>query len=192
MIAIYLRRNKRNGRHYVGQTVNPDVRLQGCWNQPPVLKSALSKYGLESFENIVLFWVETQDAANWWEKRLIQEYNTLAPYGYNISTGGHNGNPYAGKTENEANASYAKRSATMKEKWGDPCYRNTMLEAAERRWAQVVNRKKFQLSIDIGLFERIEKLRLKSRYTRSRIIEEILERGISQTEKELGSRRLGR
>ena len=112
-IAIYIRRNTVNDKCYMGQSVDPLCRWYQESCRDMAIGHALRKYGVSVFESKVLFWVETQDAANWWECCLIDIYNTLAPNGYNITEGGSNGNPYAGKTAAEMEVTRAKISAAM-------------------------------------------------------------------------------
>ena len=111
MIAIYIRRNIITEKCYIGQSVNPENRWSGEAFEKSYLGNALRKYGVENFDDKVLFWIETLDAANFWEKYLIQLYDTLAPNGYNIKDGGSNGNAFAGKSPEEM----AKISKKMSE-----------------------------------------------------------------------------
>lgn len=89
---IYIIKNKNNNKVYIGQTVNPTQR----WAQykSAVLKNpesqlitrAMNKYGFETF------WMEIleQSVENYDEREQywINQYNSIAPNGYNIADGG--------------------------------------------------------------------------------------------------------
>lgn len=49
---------------------------------------ALRKYGKEAFTQEVLETEATFEAAAMTERRMIEQHGTLAPYGYNLTTGG--------------------------------------------------------------------------------------------------------
>ena len=66
------------------------------------------------------------------------------------------------------------------------CYNNVS------EGGDVMNRKKIQVSLNPGLIKEIDRITEKNGYTRSRVIEEILERGIIQAAKTLNKRGLDR
>lgn len=121
-IAIYIRRNIINGKSYVGQSVDPWGRWYSENYEKSVLGRAISKYGKDTFDSKVLFWVYSQEAANWWERYLIQLHDTLAPDGYNVRDGGSQGNSFAGKSATEMAVINGKKSQAMSGKnhwsWG--------------------------------------------------------------------------
>ena len=92
MGVIYLRPNLINGKKYVGQATNLEVR-QRAWNnlnQPyagNVINNARKKYGIESFGFEILKECKDEEL-NYWEKYYIKELNTKVPYGYNMTDGG--------------------------------------------------------------------------------------------------------
>ena len=104
--CIYMYTNKINGKRYVGQTKNFNKRhkqhIMKSSNKAPIDR-AFNKYGKDNFEiKILAEDVPTQEKLNEYEKFFIKRYKTLAiENGYNIADGGSNGNPYAGKTEEE-------------------------------------------------------------------------------------------
>ena len=59
-------------------------------NECLYLNNAIRKYGAHSFQIDVIFTAETIHLLNEAEERLIIEYNTLAPHGYNLRNGGTN------------------------------------------------------------------------------------------------------
>lgn len=84
-----------NGKRYYGitnQTPNGRWRNgEGYKNQ--VFYRAISKYGWDNIEHIVIYNDLTEDEAKELEQRFIQWYDTANPnYGYNISLGGDGSN----------------------------------------------------------------------------------------------------
>ena len=110
-IAIYIRCNTINGKEYVGQSVDPRYRWRVESHENTAIGRSVRKYGEPSFESKILFWVDTLEAANWWECYLIELYGTLRPKGYNVAEGGSHGNPFAGKTSEEM--------GVIRRKWSD-------------------------------------------------------------------------
>lgn len=90
--AIYKITNIVNGKSYIGQSVNPIKRFASHCSRAKMQKdhsiihAAIKKYGRENFKLDILEWTENYNQR---EKELIQEYNTLSPYGYNIALGGN-------------------------------------------------------------------------------------------------------
>ena len=86
---------------YIGQTTvgsekrwkqhvaEAKTRNGGCW----ALNSAILKYGADSFVIEVLQICATREELDECEDKLIKEYNTRAPNGYNIRSGGAKGPP---------------------------------------------------------------------------------------------------
>ena len=99
--CIYMYENKINGKKYIGQTTNFNRRCREHLNGDYLIDKAIKKYGIENFDITILHENLTFDEMNYWEKKYIKDYNTLAKFkmGYNISEGGHNGNPFAGKSD---------------------------------------------------------------------------------------------
>ena len=89
---IYLRTNRINGKKYVGQATDLEVR-QRTWNnlnQPyagTLINRARAKYGIEAFGFEILKECEDEEL-DYWEKYYIKELNTKVPYGYNMTDGG--------------------------------------------------------------------------------------------------------
>ena len=92
MGVIYVRLNLINGKKYVGQATNLEVR-QKTWknlNKPyagPAINAARAKYGIDNFGFEILKECK-DDELDYWEKYYIKELNTKAPYGYNLTEGG--------------------------------------------------------------------------------------------------------
>ncbi|MDD4242716.1 MAG: GIY-YIG nuclease family protein [Bacilli bacterium] len=82
-----------SGKGYIGQTCQQDVRAR-CHkskNSPCIaLSNSIKKYGYENFLYEILEEDLTLEEANIFEELYINEHNTLAPNGYNLTTGGNN------------------------------------------------------------------------------------------------------
>lgn len=90
---VYLLTNLINGKNYIGQTTHS---LQFRFKQH--LRSndknmltcrAVKKYGKENFIMKSIKRCNTRESLDYWEKYYIKKYNTLAPRGYNLTTGGN-------------------------------------------------------------------------------------------------------
>lgn len=94
---IYSYINKKNGKRYIGQTINPKRRKRDHLRQDQKYKTTfdkiLQKEGIENFNYEILFEVDELrskifDILNEKEKEYIKFYNCQMPNGYNISAGG--------------------------------------------------------------------------------------------------------
>lgn len=98
---LYKITNQINYKVYVGQTVSPTIRwrdhLKASDNPKVPLQFAIKKYGSENFEFEVIASCKDQDAANYLETELVEQYNSFVSNGkgYNATRGGMN----APKTE---------------------------------------------------------------------------------------------
>jgi group I intron endonuclease len=105
---IYKITNKLTNKCYIGETKksNPELR----WNEHkskiekgigcPALQDAVKKYGIENFTFRVLIICFDEDRYKF-EKEYIKKYNSIAPNGYNLTTGGEGGGFYGKKHSNE-------------------------------------------------------------------------------------------
>jgi group I intron endonuclease len=91
VLAVYIVTNIANGKQYVGITTN----LKRRWHQhlsangsAPALHTAIKKYGPEGFVLSHVCDAFDFDAACDIERNLIQQHNTKAPNGYNLTDGG--------------------------------------------------------------------------------------------------------
>ena len=91
--TIYMHKNKKNGKVYIGQTgIDPKIRWgangRGYTDETYFVK-AIRKYGWKNFEHIILETDLTLDDANVLEEYYIQKYKALDHnYGYNLKHGG--------------------------------------------------------------------------------------------------------
>ena len=119
--CIYMYINITNNKKYVGQAKDFNKRhkqhIRKYTNSFPIDK-AFNKYGEENFEIIILKEdLQTQCLLNFWECYYIEKYNCLSKENYNCSSGGSNGNNFAGKTEEEMNEIRNKISEKSKLMW---------------------------------------------------------------------------
>jgi group I intron endonuclease len=91
-MIVYKITNKINGKIYIGQTVRPfNARwTQHCRVSKTGLGAAIKKYGKENFSHIVLSECQSIEQLNDAEEYFIEQYQSLAPHGYNLNTGGRN------------------------------------------------------------------------------------------------------
>lgn len=99
---IYCYTNKTNGKKYVGQTNNLERRKKQhiqdsihCHKGHEVshnlpFHAAIRKYGIDNFDLEILKTIDTEDwnIVNSLEIQYIQEQHSLAPNGYNLTSGG--------------------------------------------------------------------------------------------------------
>ena len=84
---IYCYKNKVNGKCYVGQTVNPALRMIqhiSASSSCPAFHGAIEKYGIDNFEYSVLHTEKTKEEMDSLERVEIERHNSLVPFGYNI------------------------------------------------------------------------------------------------------------
>ena len=116
---IYKITNKINGKGYVGVTTQKDPQIR--WRQHelcakktngcPLLSAAILKHGIENFNFEVLIICFDEDVFHY-EVEYIAKYNTLAPAGYNGSSGGKFGDGFKGHKHSEE----AKKRISQKSK----------------------------------------------------------------------------
>jgi len=118
---IYKITNKLTNKCYIGETKksNPELR----WNEHkskiekgigcPALQDAVKKYGIEKFKFEILIICFDEDRYKF-EKEYIKKYNSIAPNGYNLTTGGEGGGFYGKKHTNET---IEKIKSTLREKY---------------------------------------------------------------------------
>ena len=100
MGIIYCYTNKINGKRYVGQTINPQLRYRAhksSYQNPKdkeydsLLHRAFRKYGFENFQYEILAKdIDSIDVLNELENYYIKQFNCKPPTGYNVEDGGKN------------------------------------------------------------------------------------------------------
>lgn len=91
---VYLVTNKLNGKQYVGITKHLERRWKEhvkVNDKSSILPKAINKYGEENFTYEKIITCTTREQAFELETCLIDDYGTLAPFGYNICPGGEAG-----------------------------------------------------------------------------------------------------
>ena len=132
VFSIYIVTNSVNGKQYIGITNSLSKR----WNKhknakggAPALHASIKKYGLDSF--VFTHYADAFDAesAKSIEIMLIAEHNTLAPCGYNLTSGGDGtleptedlrkrlSDSHKGKTQSEETK--RKRSESLKKAYAE-------------------------------------------------------------------------
>lgn len=95
MGSIYKITNTVNGKSYIGQTRNDAVKtrirdhLTGNSKGNRILKNAVKKHGREAFTFEILHDGIIPEFLDTLEIETIQKFNTLAPNGYNLDSGGN-------------------------------------------------------------------------------------------------------
>ena len=93
-MLVYKILNKINGKEYIGQTIHSlEKRWYGHCNGERscrYLRRAIEKYGKDNFKIKVLARCNTREEMDHREAYYIKLFNTLAPSGYNLDSGGKN------------------------------------------------------------------------------------------------------
>lgn len=95
LVYIYKITNLVNGMCYIGATVQPlERRLQDHFSRAKssdrtsILHKAIREFGKENFTAEVLRYARNSEELTFLEIQAIKEHGTLAPDGYNMTTGG--------------------------------------------------------------------------------------------------------
>lgn len=95
---IYKATNKINGKSYIGQTIDFEHRKKthlnrrdGYCDPNSIFHKALDKYGEENFDWEILATIPGKKFADAVERRMIYDYGTYKPNGYNMTKGGDGG-----------------------------------------------------------------------------------------------------
>jgi len=89
--SLYIATNACNGKQYVGLTKNLNRRLKEHMSgngSAPAFHAAIKKYGADKFVFSHICNAFNFEAACDLERMLIQQHNTKAPCGYNLTNGG--------------------------------------------------------------------------------------------------------
>ena len=94
MFIVY-RHTLPNGKAYIGQTCRPLHHRTGRdfagYKECVAFYSATQKYGAANVKTEILYTCEDVHEANRLETLCIARHNSLAPHGYNLTTGGSSG-----------------------------------------------------------------------------------------------------
>lgn len=125
---IYKITNTVNGKIYIGQTIRciEERFKEHCkphnneHSKFMPISRAIKKYGKNNFIIEIIDTAESRDELNEKEKQQICFNNSLnKKAGYNISSGGGNGNNFAGKNNEEFGEIRNKISESLKKYWND-------------------------------------------------------------------------
>ena len=89
--SLYIVTNACNGKQYVGLTKNLDGRFKqhmSANGSAPAFHAAIKKYGVDKFVFSHICDAFNFESACDLERMLIQQHNTKAPSGYNLTDGG--------------------------------------------------------------------------------------------------------
>lgn len=179
---IYLVTNIVNQKRYVGITRN----LRSRWYQhkitngsSPYLHKAINKYGIDSFVFEHLATAFDLVCAQLIEKTLIEEYQTKAPKGYNLTDGGEGVNGLEFSTEsrklisekskkNWSNVDFANK---MMEQRRSSEYRKNQSEKAKQAWSDPNNLAKIKKPKNHG--DKIRALKLGHKQTAEQIAKRV-------------------
>lgn len=147
--TIYKITNTKNGKIYIGQTIRTLAERFTCHCKPcsasrkngmPIAK-AIQKYGKDCFIIEKIDTAETKEELNKKEIAYISSFESYKKnIGYNISSGGSNGNNFLGKTEKEMLDITTKISKATSSYWNalsdkEKLERRKVLRDARRAWA---------------------------------------------------------
>ena len=86
---VYVTTNLIDGNQYIGDHSTNKLN-DGYLGSGIILQKSIEKYGKENFEKNIIEFFDTKQEAFDAQGKWIDEYNTVRPYGYNISPkGGH-------------------------------------------------------------------------------------------------------
>ena len=101
---IYGLRCKANGKWYIGQTTNPNLKEYirkeyeiGKGRLRTKIAKAIKKYGWEAFEVFTISTATSKEDLNSLETQYIKEYDSMVN-GYNCTTGGQSGGHHSPET----------------------------------------------------------------------------------------------
>jgi len=101
-MGIIYKLTSPSGKGYIGQTVGTLVDRLKNHNKKSstckLIKRAINKYGFDTFKVETLLRCEEKDL-DLYEQNMISVWNTLAPYGYNCTSGGESRKKLSEKTK---------------------------------------------------------------------------------------------
>lgn len=146
-----------------GQKLNERWRNGNGYPNNNYFTYAIKKYGWDNFEHIIIASNITKEEACNFEVLLIEKLHTTnRKYGYNISSGGENGNPYAGKTKEEIDEIRRKISESCKglhSKENNPMWGKHLSEETRKKMSDLRKGEKHHLYGKCQTEETKEKIR---------------------------------
>ena len=126
---IYKIRNKINNKLYVGQTRRKLSETKTYYGSGRLIQRALNKYGIENFEKTILEFCPTQKTLNTSEIYWINNFNSMLPFGYNITEGGGGVNGYT-----HSDIQLNKIRESTKKHWKSDEYRDKIMQSRREYW----------------------------------------------------------
>lgn len=152
-MIIYLVVNKINKKKYIGQTTRTlserrTEHLKPSSKSCLALKSALDKYGRDSFKFHILQKCNSIEELNEREIYWVDRLKTVAPNGYNLEHGGGNTGLASDITKKKMSDNYKNNprlmeisSKTSLNNWSKPEYREHISECRKKTWKNEEYRK---------------------------------------------------
>jgi len=169
---VYVFQNKKNGKIYVGQTVNTfKCRLYQHKKGKYLFQKSLRKNGVENF-NIYKFYIP-EYFLDLFEKELIKKLNTISPNGYNFESGGNKNKHFCEETRNKMSKGVKYRPYEKREK---KTTNNKQKIENKKHNSRVKILKNFTLDINPEQYERMRALAFSLNLNMSSIVD----RGIKQ------------
>jgi len=106
--GIYCIENVINGKKYIGRGKNLKKRMFDAHKSCKYIRSALRKYGDESFIRYVVEYCKLEDTTER-ERHYIREWKTKSPNGYNLTDGGEGSFGYSPGKETRKKMAKASR-----------------------------------------------------------------------------------
>lgn len=100
--SVYCHTNLINGKQYIGITKRkPQKRwgVNGSRYEKQAIGAAIQKYGWDNFAHEILATGLTREEAAKEERRLVKALGTMAPNGYNLTSGGDIGTEFSLETK---------------------------------------------------------------------------------------------
>lgn len=140
-MLIYRAKNLVNGKVYIGLTIRetPEYRLRCHALSKWPFGKAFRKYGRANFEITIVARAKSREDLSRKEQHWIKKSNSLAPYGYNLTTGGE--------------GSYTRHASTIKKlkkslkKRDTPAFRKKMAACSRGKSPSLETRKKISDSL---------------------------------------------
>lgn len=114
---IYKITNLSNNKEYIGQFRQDKFKFNNYWGSGKYITRAIKKHGRKNFKKeIIIEGNFNQNLTDALEKHYVQLYNTLQPYGYNISKGGKGYSPQPVKIyQFEKDGTFIREWSSLKE-----------------------------------------------------------------------------
>ena len=155
--VVYLVTNSVNGKQYVGQTTGSvSRRWSRAETSRSLLGAAFRKYGRESFVFKEVAKAGDRKTLDRLEQKWIAKLKTIAPDGYNLTTGGNSVGLYCEQSKK-------KMSETRKNMWADPDRRKELAsigdyrqpsedhsESMKKIWSDPKRKRKYSAAIRAG------------------------------------------